>query len=178
VGRFLCIVALLTTPLSAVGQVNDPAFADYFLVGRFGEICTMCEVVVLCRSGDDLAIETIPETGDFSLYHVQTRTFWSQVSTIWEWFISNFNSKSLAAGHTRPVAVYEITDGRWSTAGTVDARVSLEPARIVIGAQSIDRVDRRWLSGADEQPIGYCHRLPLWESLEIVEQRAPREPGS
>src|SRR5210317_1358986 len=86
-----------------LAQVNMDAYRDYFLVGQFGEVCTMCEVTVLCEAGSELpADDAVPTGGDFTLYHLQTRTFWSQISTIWEWFISNFRQDELAArGHTR-----------------------------------------------------------------------------
>ena len=89
---FLGFIASLTlTP--ALAQVNNPAYADYFLVGRFGEICTMCEAVVMCEAGEnDTPHDAIPAEGSFKLYYLQTRTFWSQIATIWEWFVANFNS--------------------------------------------------------------------------------------
>lgn len=175
VGAF--VAALVSFPLPAASQVNNPAYADYFLVGRFGEICTMCEAIVLCESGvSDAPRERIPAEGSFALYHLQTRTFWSQIATIWAWFVANFDSASLAAtGHTRPVDVYTVAKGRWSAPVTVAARISLEPPRIVIGGQAIDRVDQFWLQEADARRIGYCQRLPLWESLDII---AARSPGS
>ena len=154
----------------ATAQVNNPEYADYFLVGRFGEICTMCEAVVLCEAGPtETPRDSIPAAGSFSVYHIQTRTFWSQVATIWEWFIANFNSESLAAGHSRPVHVYSVTNGSWSGRSVVDAQVSLDPPRIVVGQRAIDRVERRWLDGANERAIGYCQRMPLWESIDIID---------
>jgi len=161
---------ILALPLPASGQINDPAYADYFLVGRFGEMCTMCEAIVICAANDSITQhESIPDNGSFTLYHLQTRTFWSQIATIWEWFITNFDRDSLAAaGHTRPVKVYTITEGIWSEAQVLQAQVSLDPAAIVIEDQTIDRVERLWLHGATRQPAGFCHRLPLWESLDII----------
>jgi hypothetical protein len=169
-GRHFAMAALLMLPLTLPAQVNNPAYADYFLVGRFGEICTMCEAVILCEADSDTRpYDSIPTDGDFTLYHLQTRTFWSQVSTIWEWFITNFDSESLASsGHSRPFIVYTINDGQWSKPRTVDAHVSLDPAVITIGEQSIDRVERRWFDGSGEAPAGYCQRMPLWESLDII----------
>lgn len=166
----LILVFILLLPFPAVGQINDPAYADYFLVGRFGEICTMCEAIVLCEAASSSRpYESIPERGSFTVYHFETRTFWSQIATIWEWFITNFDSDSLAAaGHARPVNVYAITNGQWSKAQVLDARVSLDPATIVIDEQTIDRVERRWLRGTPAQAVGYCQRLPLWESLDII----------
>jgi len=173
-----CLLLILSGP--ALGQINNPAYADYLLVGRFGEICTMCEAVVLCEANNsDARHEGIPEGGSFTVYHLQTRTFWSQVGTIWEWFITNFDSDSLAvAGHKRPVEVYTVTDGRWSQPQTIEAHLSLDPARIVIYDHTIDRVDRSWFQGPDSQPVGFCQRLPLWESLELIAKRRPEEGTS
>ena len=170
IAGILCLVTALSFPAAA--QVNNPAYADYFLVGRFGEICTMCEAIVLCEAGDEkMSHEVIPADHDFTLYHLQTRTFWSQVGTIWEWFITNFNSDSLAAaGHTRPVRVYTSKDTNWSGPRIAEARISLNPATIVIDNHTIDRIERRWLQGTTGQPVGFCQRLPLWESLDIIDE--------
>jgi hypothetical protein len=35
----------------AEAQVKIDRYRDYFLVGQFGEVCTMCEVIVLCEAG-------------------------------------------------------------------------------------------------------------------------------
>ncbi len=166
---FLTLTLLAIYSAPALSQVNNPAYADYFLVGRFGEICTMCEAIVLCEAGDQATLyENIPEEGDFTLYHLQTRTFWSQVSTIWEWFITNFNSDSLASGHSRPVQVYKVSHTHWSEPQNLEAHISLDPATIVIGDSMIDRVTRRWLENGNLQPVGFCQRLPLWEALDMI----------
>ena len=170
----LFLLALTTAP-PASAQMNDPKYADYFLFGRFGEICTMCEVVVLCEVTDaDTARETIPGSGSFTVYHIQTRTFWSQIATIWEWFIRNFDDTA-ADGHERPVLVYEVVDGKWPLPRTVQAQVSLEPPVIALHGHAIDRTNRRWRRGAELEPVGYCQRLPLWESIEIIDARRPSE---
>lgn len=157
--------------------MNDPTKAHYFLMGRFGEVCTMCEVVVLCRAGEaDVTDERIPESGDFTLYYIQTRTFWSQVGTIWEWFVSNFDGMAID-GHERPVWVYQVSAGEWTGPEVVQARLSLEPGMITMPEHSIERIDRQWLTEPDGQAIGYCQRLPLWESIERIEGQdlgAPR----
>ena len=164
------MLALLSISAPAVSQVNNPAYADYLLVGQFGEICTMCEAIVLCENAESAsARDSVPAEGSFTLYHLQTRTFWSQVATIWEWFITNFDSNSLAvAGHKRPVKVYTVTDGLWSEGPTVEAHLSLDPATIMIGDHTIDRIDSRWLTGTDGESAGFCQRLPLWDSLEAI----------
>lgn len=164
----LILAVLISCAPSAQAQVNNPAYANYFLVGRFGEICTMCEAIVLCEDGPETPHTMIPDNGDFTLYHIRTRTFWSQIATIWEWFVANFNSGSLVAGHSRPVDVYQIEGGTWSQPLTVDAQVSLDPATIVLDDHVIDRVERGWLSSEGLRPLGFCQRLPLWESLDRI----------
>lgn len=160
---------------SAVAQVNMDRYRDYFLVGQFGEVCTMCEVIVFCEAGENPPeVETLPADGDFTLYHLQTRTFWSQVSTIWEWFISNFRADSLAArGHTRPVRVYEVSAGRWSAGQLIEGRLILEPGLLELGSHNVDRVTRAWQRAETGETVGYCTRLPLWDSLETIAQNAP-----
>ena len=148
--RFVLLLAALSLAVPVPAQVNIDAYRDYFLVGRFGEVCTMCEVVVLCEEGDAKpSDDAVPAAGDFTLYHLQTRTFWSQVSTIREWFIANFSEEDLAArGHTRPVHVYEVAAGKWSARKVVEARLVLNPPVIELGAHNIDRVSRAWQRAA------------------------------
>ena len=177
--RFVLLLAALSLAVPVRAQVNIDAYRDYFLVGRFGEVCTMCEVVVLCQAGDATPRDdTVPEIGDFTLYHLQTRTFWSQVSTIREWFIANFSEEDLAArGHTRPVHVYEVAAGKWSARKVVEARLVLNPPVIELGAHNIDRVSRAWKRAETGDTLGYCARLPLWDALESIEASAPgRKP--
>jgi len=171
--RSLLTLLALSVAWPVTAQMNDPKYADYFLFGRFGEICTMCEVVVLCETSDvDAQRENIPESGSFTVYHIQTRTFWSQIATIWEWFIRNFDDTA-ADGHERPVRVYDVTDGKWPLPRKVQARVSLEPPVIALDDYEIDRTNRRWRRGPELKPAGYCQRLPLWESIAIIDDRKP-----
>ena len=165
--------------LPAQSQVNIDAYRDYFLVGQFGEVCTMCEVVALCQPGSEPPVsDRVPDSGDFTLYHLQTRTFWSQISTIWEWFISNFRADSLAArGHTRPVHVYTVRDGIWPPVQVIEGRLILDPGVLEFGEYHIDRVDRSWQLAETGQAVGFCERLPLWDSLETIETRAPGGPS-
>ena len=164
---------MLSIPVQA--QVNNPAYANYFLVGQFGEVCTMCEVIVLCSDDiNDTPRDLLPDAGNFTVYHLQTRTFWSQVSTIWEWFITNFRQDSLArSGHSRPVKVFVVADGKWQQPSLTEAHLSLDPALLSIDEFRIDRVERRWLSGDNNQLEGFCQRMPLWASLEVIAANAP-----
>lgn len=172
--RFLVITWALL-PGIASAQINMDAYRDYFLVGQFGEVCTMCEVTVLCQSGElPPSTEAVPQGGDFTVYHLQTRTFWSQMSTIWEWFIANFREDGLAAqGHTRPVHVYQVEGGEWPAVKIVEARLLLDPGVLFFGNHNIDRVTREWQKSDSGDPVGYCSRLPLWDALEDITANAP-----
>jgi hypothetical protein len=163
------IVLLCSGPVFA--QINLEAYRDYFLVGQYGEVCTMCEVVVLCETGDAPPEHSlVPEQGSFTLYHLETRSFWSQIATIWEWFINNFRSEQLAArGHTRPAMVYTVSNGAWADVEVIEARLVLDPGVVELGDRTINRVNRQWLISASSQPLGYCQRLPLWESLDAIQ---------
>lgn len=167
-GALLC-----ACPASA--QVNIDAYREYFLVGQFGEVCTMCEVIVLCEAGDALPEHsTVPTDGTFTLYHLQTRTFWSQIATIWEWFITNFTADALAArGHTRPVHIYTVAEGNWSSRKVIEGRLILDPGLIEFGGHNIDRVSRAWQDAATGATVGYCARMPLWDYLEVIAANAP-----
>ena len=171
------LAAVLMTAVPARAQVNIDAYRDYFLVGRFGEVCTMCEVVVLCEEGSaPPEADGVPAGGDFTLYHLQTRTFWSQISTIWDWFISNFTAENLAArGHTRPVHVYSVAGGEWSARTVIEGRLVLDPGVLEFGTRHIDRINRVWKSADNGEAVGYCARLPLWEALESIEENAPED---
>jgi len=169
----LSLSLLFTGPGQA--QVNADAFREYFLVGQFGEVCTMCEVVVLCEQGEaPPTYEAVPGSGTFTLYHLETRTFWSQISTIWEFFISNFTTDSLAKrGHARPVNVFRIDDGTWTSQETIEGRLILDPGILEFGTANIDRVNQEWLDALTGGGLGYCQRLPLWDSLDTIAANSP-----
>jgi hypothetical protein len=164
----LRVLVLAVAALPVAAQVNEEAYRSYFLVGQFGEVCTMCEIVVVCTEGEaEPGADAMPSAGQFTLYHLRTRTFWSQMATIWEWFIANFSTAALAQGHSRPVWIYEVTGTGWSGPEIVEAHIALEPPLLAFGDRAIDRRSRAWLDG--DTRVGYCARLPLWDSLERIE---------
>ena len=174
----LLIIFAIAPTDQAGAQINLAAYRDHFLVGQFGEVCTMCEVVVICAADTStLKPESIPATGNFTLYYLHTRSFWSQISTIWEWFIANFSSASLAArGHSRPATVYPVTAGNWLPARQIEARLILDPGLLELDDTYINRINRQWLTLKDDTPLGSCLRLPLWESLDTIATRTGNTP--
>lgn len=171
VGLALAITVAAFQPVHA--QVDESRFADLFLVGQFGEVCTMCEIMVLCESGAAVpAHGAIPAGGSFTLYHIQTRTFWSQVSTIGEWFLAIFGAQPLVAGHSRPVIVHAVNESAWAPPARGELHISLDPPVIVMpDGREIDRVDRRWRRTEPPAGLGYCERLPLWDALEVIDRQ-------
>ncbi len=169
---------LLTVPLlPAHAQVNNKAYADYFLVGQFGEVCTMCDVMVLCQAGaTPPAYPSVPTNGSFTLYHIQPRTFWSQVGTIWEWFIANFSSKQLESGHRRPVTIYTVDDGAWAPPVAGELHIALDPPLLKTSdGREIERIGRRWRQSAPSTELGHCQRIPLWGALEVIDKHTSKE---
>ena len=142
---------------------------ELLLYSQFGEFCTMCEVVLLCEEGEEKSYNFIPNTGIFTLYHLRTRTFLSQISTIWEFFIKNFDGYEIK-GHKRPVNIITIDSNQWSKPMISDAEISIDPGLIYIEDRMINRVNNEWMNNANES-IGFCYRLPLWASIEKIDKK-------
>lgn len=162
---------LLSLPAGfARAQVNSEKYQGMLLVGEFGEICTMCEAVLWCSADENQPVITeIPANGSFTVYHLQTRTFWSQVATIWEWFAANFDTESLAQGHERPVDIYAVKEGEWAAPVRLTAHIALEPPLLAFGDHLIDRADNSWIAASDKHRVGSCQRLPLWDALDVID---------
>lgn len=157
---------VVLTSFSLHAQAKDE---ELLLYSQFGEFCTMCEAVLLCGENQKEKYESIPNDGNYMLYHLETRTFWSQIITIWEFFIKNFEGYEIK-GHTRPVRVFEIINNIWKKMGVYEAEISLDPNLIKFDATKIDRNSKSWLN-AEGNIIGYCQRLPLWDALEVIESK-------
>ena len=160
------ILILLSLEVSSQNSVIQE---ELLLYSQFGEFCTMCEAVLLCEESEEKSYNFIPNTGNFTLYHLRTRTFLSQISTIWEFFIKNFDGYEIK-GHKRPVNIITIDSNQWSISMTSDAEISIDPGLIYIEDRMINRVNNEWMNNANES-IGFCYRLPLWASIEKIEKK-------
>ena len=152
-----------------VRSQNSVIQEELLLYSQFGEFCTMCEAVLLCEEGEEKSYNFIPNTGNFTLYHLRTRTFLSQISTIWEFFIKNFDGYEIK-GHKRPVNIITIDSNQWSKPMISDAEISIDPGLIYIEDRMINRVNNEWMNNANES-IGFCYRLPLWASIEKIDKK-------
>lgn len=163
----LSIVMMLPAASCSFAQPNHEMYKDYLLYSEFGEFCTMCEAILLCEERQvPIAQQRIPDNTNFILVYLQTRTFWSQIATIWEWFIYLFDPLD---GHNRPVQIYAVQQGQWAEAVETQAHISAVAATIAIGDWRIDRKSGQWRVQSSGQSLGYCQRLPLWESLARIE---------
>ena len=143
---------------------------ELLLYSQFGEYCTMCEAVLLCDKGEIKNHTSIPDEGEFTLYHLKTRTFLSQITTIWEFFIKNFEGYEVK-GHQRPVIIISAKDRDWSAPALGKARISVEPDLIFLNHRKINRLNNQWMDN-DNKILGICHRLPLWDSIETIDNRS------
>ncbi len=169
------IVALVITIslLYSTAEVEAGDESSLLLYSQFGEFCTMCEAVLLCENTNTKDVhKALPQSGQFTLYHLKPRTFWSQISTIWEFFIKNFNDDAVK-GHRRPVSIIKVDENNWSHPRVGAAQISIDPNTIYIEEKMIDRENNQWIELDTHNHIGYCYRLPLWESLEIIAKHNP-----
>ena len=126
------IVALVITIslLYSTAEVEAGDESSLLLYSQFGEFCTMCEAVLLCENTNTKDVhKALPQSGQFTLYHLKTRTFWSQISTIWEFFIKNFNDDAVR-GHRRPVSIIKVDENNWSHPRVGAAQISIDPNTI------------------------------------------------
>lgn len=172
----LRLIAGMMLTLVALATNAQPRSSAHLLLGSdFGDFCTMCEAFVAC--GDSLPAEIsespqlITEQNQATLYYFPTRTFWQQVMTIWTWFKSIFVDVN---AQSRPLTVYQIDKSNWQ-AHDADTVFSVEPPQISVPGGMIERSEKLWIDDAGNT-IGLCHRLPLWETLDIVEALTGVQP--
>jgi len=149
---------------------------ELLLYSQFGEFCTMCEATLVCTEGENNIDNTFLDRESYLLIHLQTRTFWSQISTIWEFFIRNFDGYQIK-GHSRPVKIYSSDKGEWLGIDITTAQISVDPNLIQIKQFLIDRETQDWIN-YKEEIIGSCERLPLWETLSYIDQKLQESEGN
>lgn len=173
---FLSLVVVLAS-LAGTGARAEEEQQYLLLMNRFGEICTMCEAVVLCADGDVSAVTVAdlgsPEAGPFTLYHFQTKTFWGQVATIWN-YLRRWVEPIVR--EERPVQIYTVGAGGVAGPGRSleehMARLSIEPPLLEVGTRRINRKTSAWETPGG-QAVGSCARLPIKEGLGFVKAHAP-----
>ena len=162
--------------LDAQAQEMKSENSELLLYSQFGEFCTMCEATLVCIDEKMKINDAFLDHESYLLIHLETRTFWSQITTIWEFFIRNFDGYQVK-GHSRPAILYSSEMGNWFDIETTTAEISIDPNLIKIKQFVIDRETQDWIDHK-EQKIGSCIRLPLWETLEYIVERVHKSENN
>ena len=170
------VLIFLMIVLDAHAQEMKSKTNELLLYSQFGEFCTMCEATLVCAEGENNIDDTFLDRESYLLIHLQTRTFWSQIATIWEFFIRNFDDYQVK-GHSRPVNIYSSEKGNWLSIDITTAEISVDPNLIKMKQFLIDRETQNWINHKEEI-IGSCKRLPLWETLAYIDQRLQKSGGN
>jgi hypothetical protein len=162
---------LLPEPAAAQGPIPRQETSDWgdypLLMSQFGELCTKCVAYLRCIP-DDAA----PPVDDrFALYYFETKDFWGQIATIWDYFAKWFNP---VTSESRPATVYRNAGaGERRTTATLEAYLDVKNARIEIDGTWIDRDTSVWYALETNERIGQCHRPSIEGGVMIVEQMGP-----
>ena len=170
------VLIFFIVALDAQAQEMKSKNSELLLYSQFGEFCTMCEATLVCTEGGSNIDDTFLDRESYLLIHLQTRTFWSQISTIWEFFIRNFDGYQIKV-HSRPVKIYSSDKGSWFDIENTTAEISVDPNLIKIKQFFIDRETQNWIDHT-EVSLGSCKRLPLWETLAYIDQKLQKSEGN
>ncbi len=153
----------------STNSMATPDWGDYpLLMSQFGELCTMCEAYVQCTVGQS----TASNSENFTLYYFETKTFWGQIATIWDYFAMWFDP---VTSEKRPATVFKFTAGEKSNVTLpVTTYLSVEDATIDIDGMRIDRNTLAWFADNGDS-IGTCRRLGIPESMAMIETNGPWE---
>lgn len=170
----MCLMVAMTGLPGGAARAGEQYL---LLMNRFGELCTMCEAVVLCAEGDVSTVQVSGlaerDMGPFTIYHFQTKTFWGQVATIWN-YLKRWVEPIIR--EERPVQVYRVGAGGVTGADRSleerMANLSIEPPLLDVGDRRINRETGAWETPAG-QAAGSCARLPIREGLGFLKAHAP-----
>lgn len=166
----LFLLFSVLTP-SSTAQAPDnlatPDWGDYpLLMSQFGELCTMCEAYLKCIPNPTAADAGRNET----LYFFQTKTFWGQIATIWDYFAMWFDP---VTSEKRPATIYRIaTPDSENAVVPTEAYLSVIEDKIEIDGTWINRESGAWFA-ADGSTIGKCSRKGIGESMAAIAQIWP-----
>ena len=149
--------------LDAQAQEMKSENSELLLYSQFGEFCTMCEATLICIDEKNKINDAFLDHESYLLIHLETRTFWSQIATIWEFFIRNFDGYQVK-GHSRPAILYSSEMGNWFDIETTTAEISIDPNLIKIKKFVIENseLEGRWkCSDATRSSAGVIFALAL-----------------
>jgi len=131
----------------------------------------MCEAYLRCKATPAVSTEESDETA-FTLYYFQTKDFWQQIATIWDWFVHLIDP---VQSQNRPMTVYEKTgdvNNNRQTKLITTAFLSLEEARIEVPHAWIDRHDGAWYSEKGAR-LGQCTRVAIVDAMALTRDLEP-----
>jgi len=143
-----------------------PDWGDYpLLMSQFGELCTMCVAYLYC-----VPEESGTPDARYALYHFQTKDFWGQIATIWDYFAIWFDP---VTSESRPAVIYDaMALNQAQTSAETIAYLDEAENRVEIGGTWIDRQTAAWFDETDQR-IGTCIRPGIPEAMEFIEAQGP-----
>ena len=140
-------------------RLDAPDWGDYpLLMSQFGELCTMCVAYVHCHADQ----QDRPSDEAQVLYYFQTKDFWGQIQTIWDYYAQWFNP---VTAESRPATVYAGAAPR-----SVEAFLDKKNGIIRIDGTWIDRDNSAWFSDGSDEQIGSCSRPSIQAGMVLAEQ--------
>ena len=146
---------------------TTPDWGDHpLLMSQFGELCTMCVAYLYCTpdTTEDGA------TSGFMLYHFQTKDFWGQIATIWDYFARWFDP---VTSESRPATIFDgMNTGGSPTRMDTLAYLDEAESRVDIGGTWIHRDSSVWFDGSGQR-LGTCMRPGIPEAMDFIAAQGP-----
>ncbi len=67
--------------------------------------------------------------------------------------------------------IISVKETDWSAPALGQVRISVDPDLIFLNDTKINRLNNQWMNN-DNKTLGFCQRLPLWESIETIDNRS------
>lgn len=166
---FLAVSAITSSSNAQTPDVlATPDWGDYpLLMSQFGELCTMCEAYLRCTPTPEGRQSGREET----LYFFETKTFWGQIATIWDYFAMWFDP---VTSEKRPATIYRVTSPEDDDSVVqTETYLSVVDAKIEIDGTWVNRDSGAWFA-ADDTAIGMCSRKGIGESMAAIAQLWPQ----
>ncbi len=167
IGAAVCMILAVLLGGGATVQAQEDEDL-LLLTSQFGELCTMCEAYVRCEAVTGEQVQSSNDAA-FTLYYFQTKDFWGQIATIWDWFVHLIDP---VQSQNRPMTVFEKGEADKQTKLLTTAFLSLEEAKIEVPGAWIDRHDGAWYWEGGTLK-GQCTRVPIGDAMALTREMEP-----